>query len=188
MRIVVGISGASGAVYGIRLLEELKAAGVETHLVVTAAGELTIRYETGYPLESVHQLATHGWAHDDIASPLASGSFRHDGMVVAPCSIKSVSGLANSYAENLLLRAGDVALKERRKLVLLVRETPLHSGHLEAMLQLSRLGAVIMPPLPSFYNRPQTVADVVNQTVGRVLDLLGIPNQLVSRWTGGNDE
>lgn len=188
MKIVVGITGASGAVYGVRLLEELKVAGVETHLVVSPAGELTIRYEIGCPVDSVRALASHNWAIDDIAAPLASGSFRHDGMVVTPCSIKSLSALANSYAENLLLRAGDVTLKERKKLLLLVRETPLHSGHLEAMLKLARMGAVIMPPMPSFYNQPKSIADLVNQTVGRVLDSLDIPNELVTRWAGGNHE
>lgn len=182
-RIVVGISGASGIVYGIRLLEVLKAQA-ETHLVVSTASRTTLALETSYDLETLQSMATHVHAPGDLAAPIASGSFQTDGMVIAPCSIKSLSAVAHSYNENLLIRAADVALKERRPLVLMVRETPLHTGHLRLMTQASEMGATIFPPVPAFYHRPDSVADIVDHSVGRILDIFGVPHQLFKRWQG----
>ncbi len=185
MRLVIGITGASGAIYGLRLLEVLhRRPDVETFLIVSDAAALTLPLETGYTLEAIRALATHCFADHDLAAPIASGSFRTDGMVVAPCSIKTLSALANSYSDTLIARAGDVSLKERRRLVLLVRETPLHAGHLRLMLTLAELGAVILPPLPAFYSRPATVDDIVNHTVGRTLDQLGLQHDLYRPWQG----
>ncbi|RME97125.1 MAG: UbiX family flavin prenyltransferase [Chloroflexi bacterium] len=186
-RLVVGISGASGVIYGIRLLEVLRnVPDVETHLVLTAAARRTIPLETDTTPAQVAQLADHVYRFGDIAAPIASGSFHTAGMVVLPCSIKTLSGVVNAYSENLLLRAADVTLKERRPLVLAVRETPLHLGHLRLMTQAAEIGAVIMPPIPAFYHRPQTVDQIVDQTVNRVLDLLHIslPRDLFRRWRG----
>ena len=185
-RFVVGISGASGAIYGVRLLEVLAAReDVETHLVMSGGAETTIRYETGRDPRDVAALAdvTHG--ERDLAASLASGTFITAGMVVAPCSMRTLSGVANSAADNLLVRAADVHLKERRPLVLVVRETPLHAGHLRLMSEATAAGAVILPPVPGFSQRPQTVADIVDHTVGKVLDLLGIDDhELFRRWSG----
>lgn len=186
MRIIVGISGASGAIYGIRLLEELKARGIETHLIISRWGEVTIDKETNYTVEQVKALASKVYDEDNLAAAVSSGSFKNDGMVIAPCSMKTLSGIANGYAEDLLIRAADVALKERRRLILLVRETPLNPVHLENMLKLSRLDVTIMPPVPAFYSLPRTIDDMVNHTVGRVLDQLGVENQLFTRW--GNED
>ena len=182
MRIVVGITGASGTVYGVRLLEALRVAKVETHLVITNAAVTTMHAETEFQPAQVRKLASFNYEVEDLAAPICSGSFHHDGMVVAPCSIKTMSALANAHADNLLTRAGDVTLKERRPLVLLVRETPLSAIHLELMLRLSHAGAVIMPPVPAFYQRPATLEDVVTHTIGRVLSLVRVPNSLAPEW------
>jgi 4-hydroxy-3-polyprenylbenzoate decarboxylase len=180
----VGISGASGAIYGIRLLQTLRQAGVESHLVITAPGRQTIRLETDFTVKQVEALAAQVHDVNDIGAAIASGSFRTDGMAVVPCSIKSLSAIARSHNDNLLVRAADVTLKERRRLVLVPRETPLHQGHLRTMLQLSHMGAVILPPMPAFYHRPHTIADIVNHTVGKLLDLFDVEHSLFDRWTG----
>ena len=184
-RLVVGISGASAPVYGVRLLEVLKdVAGVETHLVISSGARRTIEYEMQRDPDSVVALAD--VVHDErsVGDSIASGTFITDGMVVAPCSIKTLSAIANSYNDNLLTRAADVCLKERRRLVLVVRETPLHAGHLRLMLQATEAGAVILPPVPGFYHRPQTIADLVDHTVTKVLDQFGIHVDLIRRWEG----
>lgn len=186
-RIVVGISGASGVVYGIRLLEVLRdVPDVETHLVMTPAAKRTLALETDLGVEQVEALADVSHKAADIAGSISSGSFRAAGMVVAPCSMKTVSGIATSYSDNLLLRAADVMLKDRRPLVLLVRETPLHLGHLRLLVQVTELGAIVMPPMPAFYHHPTSLQDVVDQTVNRALDVLGLelPHDLFVRWTG----
>lgn len=182
-RLIVGITGASGVIYGVRALEVLKAVpGVETHLVLSAAAKRTLVEETDRSVESVEALADVVHSHRDIGAAIASGSFRTEGMLVAPCSIKTLAGIAHCYSDNLLTRAADVCLKERRPLVLLVREMPLHPGHIELMAAAARSGAVIAPPVPAFYNRPATVDDLVNHSVGKALDLLGIGHQLFKRW------
>ncbi len=187
-RLVVGISGASGVIHGIRLLEVLREVGsVETHLVVSDAGKKTIAFETDHSINDVEGLADKVYRAGDIAAGLSSGSFATAGMVVVPCSIKTLSGIANSYADNLLTRAADVTLKDHRRLILVVRETPLHLGHLRLMTRAAEMGAVIMPPMPAFYHRPRSVREVVDQTVNRILDMLDIEldNDLFHRWTGG---
>jgi 4-hydroxy-3-polyprenylbenzoate decarboxylase len=186
-RVIIGISGATGATYGIRLLEVLKdLRDVETHLVLTPAARRTIALETDFTIEQIEAMAHSVHKPGDIAASISSGSFRAAGMIVAPCSMKTVSGIATSYSENLLLRAADVILKERRPLVLLVRETPMHLGHLRLLVQVAEMGAIVMPPVPAFYHRPQTLADVVDQTVNRALDLMGIEldQDLFPRWQG----
>ena len=185
MRLVVGISGSSGSIYGIRLLEALRGVpNLETHLVISAAGKRTILEETDYSIKDVEALAAQVYDNRDIGAALASGSFHTGGMVVAPCSIKTVSALANCFADTLICRAGDVTLKEGRPLLVVVRETPLHAGHLRQLLALAELGAVILPPMPAFYHRPKTVDDIVNHTVARILDRLGIRHNLTAEWTG----
>ncbi len=185
MRLVVGISGSSGAIYGIRLLEALRRIpDLETHLIISAAGKRTILEETDYPVKDVEALAAQVYDNRDIGAALASGSFRTVGMVIVPCSIRTVSALANCYAETLMHRAGDVTLKEGRPLIVVVRETPLHVGHLRQLLTLAEVGGVILPPMPAFYHRPKTLDDIVNHTVARVLDRLGIPHELGAEWTG----
>jgi len=189
--LVVGISGASGAIYGIRLLEILQGLqSVETHLVITSAARQTILLETDYTVDAVEALADKHYRINDVAAAIASGSFKTRGMVVIPCSIKALSGIALSYSDNLLLRAADVTLKERRRLVLVPRESPLHLGHLRLMTQAVEIGAVLVPPMPAFYHRPRTLDDVINQTVNRVLDLLDIelPQDLFERWSGPHYE
>ena len=181
-RLVVGISGATGAIYGIRLLEFLCKSDIETHLVVSRSAEKTIRMETSWTLEQVKALATVTYNMEDVGADISSGSFQAEGMVVIPCSIKSLSAIANSYNENLLIRAADVALKERRKLVLVVRETPLHRGHLSLMMNVADAGGVILPPIPAFYFLPKTIDDLINHTVGRVLDVFSIDHRLFNRW------
>ncbi|HAS1834585.1 TPA: UbiX family flavin prenyltransferase [Enterobacter hormaechei subsp. xiangfangensis] len=186
-RLIVGISGASGAIYGVRLLQVLRdVAGVETHLVMSQAARQTLSLETDLSLRDVQALSD--VVHDarDIAASISSGSFKTAGMVILPCSIKTLSGIVNSYTDTLVTRAADVVLKERRPLVLCVRETPLHLGHLRLMTQAAELGAVIMPPVPAFYHRPQTLDDVINQTVNRVLDQFDIDllEDLFTRWQG----
>jgi len=181
-RLIVGISGATGAIYGIRLLEALSKSDVETHLVITEAAENTIRMETDWKVEDIKSLAKVAYDLNDLGGDISSGSFLSEGMVIIPCSIKSLSGIANSFNENLLIRAADVTLKERRKLVLAVRETPLHLGHIELMLQASRMGAILLPPVPAFYFHPKTIDDLINHTVGKVLDLFNMNHHLFKRW------
>lgn len=182
-RLIVGISGASGVIYGIRALEVLKTvADIEAHVVLSAAAKRTILEETDWTIEAVEGLADVVHGHRDIGASIASGSFQTMGMLVAPCSIKSLSGIANCYTDNLLTRAADVCLKERRKLVLMVRETPLHAGHLELMAKACHCGAMVVPPIPAFYNRPASVDDIVNHSVGKALDLFEIPHALFTRW------
>lgn len=185
MTLIVGISGATGVIYGIRLLEVLaKIKEIETHLIISPVAADNIQLETDYTLKKVKALANHIYDIDDIGACLSSGSFKRDGMIIAPCSIKTLSALANSYTSNLLIRAADVTLKERRKLVALVRETPLHLGHLKNMVALTEMGAIVMPPVPAFYHRPKTIQDIVDHTVGKVLDLFDIEHNLFQRWTG----
>lgn len=181
-RIVVGISGASGAILGVRLLQVLRDLGVETHLVMSKAAELTLAYETDWTGARVRKLAARAYHANDVAAPIASGSFRSLGMIVMPCSVKTMSEIATGVTGNLLARAADVCLKERRPLVLAVRETPLHAIHLRNMTTLAEMGAIIAPPMPGFYSRPKTVADLVDHTVGRALDLFGLDAGLVKRW------
>ncbi len=183
-RIIVGISGASGVIYGIRLLEVLKEARIETHAVISEAAKKNILLETDYAVEDVKKLASHVHDEKNMAAAISSGSFKTDGMVVAPCTIKTLSGIAHSYDENLMIRAADVILKERRKLVLVVRETPLHKGHLELMTRVADLGGIILPPVPAFYHVPETIGDIIDHTLGKILDCLGIENALFARWKG----
>ncbi|MBU6445423.1 MAG: UbiX family flavin prenyltransferase [Alphaproteobacteria bacterium] len=181
-RVVVGISGASGAAYGIRLLDALAELGAESHLVISKAGEMAIGYETGLSPKAVAAKAGRVYAAGDVGAAIASGSFRTAGMVIAPCSVRSWSEIASGVTSSLLTRAADVTLKERRKLILLVRETPLHAGHLRTLGQLADMGAIVMPPVPAFYAMPETVSDIVDQTVGHVLDLLGYDWPNARRW------
>jgi flavin prenyltransferase len=181
-RLVVGISGASGVVYGARLLQILRNTDVETHLVMTKAAEVTFAHETSTKIAEVKALADVCHRIDDMAAPISSGSFRTMGMIIAPCSVRSMSEIASGCTTTLLTRSADVALKERRRLVLMVRETPLHTGHLRSMTALSEMGAIIAPPVPAFYNRPESLSDVIDHSVGRVLDLFGIDVGVVTRW------
>lgn len=183
-RIVVGMSGASGVIYGVKMLTRLREVDCETHLIISEAGKLNIKTETDYAPDEVAERADFVYDHKNVAASLASGSFLTDGMVVVPCSIKTLSGIANSYNENLLVRAADVTLKERRKLVLVVRETPFHKGHLRLMTQAADMGAHILPPIPSFYHKPKTLDDIIDQTIGKVFDYLGIEHNLFIRWNG----
>lgn len=181
-RIIVGISGASGIVYGVRMLEALKHAGVETHLVVSKAAEMTLAYELDIKAKDLREMADVYHPQGDIGASISSGSFPTLGMVIAPCSIRTMSEIATGVTGSLMSRAADVVLKERRRLVLAIRETPLHTGHLRTMLQLSEMGAIIAPVMPAFYNRPQSLDDIVNHSVGRMLDLFGIDADFVKRW------
>lgn len=181
-RLVVGISGASGVILGVRLLDILRTLSVETHLVISRAAEVTLAHETDLKVADVRALATASYAATDIAAAIASGSFRTMGMVVAPCSIRTMSEIATGVTSGLLTRAADVTLKDRRPLVLMVRETPLHLGHLRTMTQLAEMGAVIAPPVPAFYARPRSVDDLVDHAVGRVLDLFGLDSGRLRRW------
>lgn len=181
-RIVVGISGASGTIYGVRTLEALRQAGIETHLVMSRAAEMTLAYETTLKVRDVHRLASVVYKPEDVGAAISSGSFQTLGMIVAPCSIRSLAEIAYGNTTGLLTRAADVALKERRRVALLVREAPLHVGHLRAMTRAAEIGAIIVPPVPAFYIRPKTIDDIVNHAVGRVLDLFGIESDLVRRW------
>jgi len=181
-RIVIGITGASGVIYAVRMLHHLKDTDCETHLILSEAGRLNIEIETGYRTLQVEDMADYTYDYRDIAAPPASGTFLTDGMVVAPCTIKTLSGIANSYTENLLVRAADVTLKEKRKLVLMVRETPLHKGHLQLMTRAADMGAHILPPVPAFYNQPQTIEDIIDHTIGKVFDYLSIEHGLAQRW------
>jgi 4-hydroxy-3-polyprenylbenzoate decarboxylase len=182
---VVGITGASGVIYGVRTLEVLSQLGIETHLIITQTGLKNLEIETNYNKVKLKSMASHVYDEDDLSACLASGSFKVDGMVVAPCSIKTLSGIANSYNSNLLVRAADVMLKERRRLVLLVRETPLHEGHLRLMIKVTRMGGIVMPPVPAFYHHPKTLEDLIDQTIGKVLDLFSIDAKLFRRWGTG---
>lgn len=187
MRIVVGMSGASGAIYGLRILEVLKQLQIETHLVMSDSAKRTVVYETDRSIDEVKALATHVHELNDVGACISSGSFKHDGMVIAPCSIKTLSAIANSFNTNLLIRAADVCLKERRRLVLMLRETPLHLGHLRLMTQVTEAGAVLVPPLPAFYHKPKTLEDVIMQSVNKALDQFDLELDLFQRWTGNEE-
>ena len=181
-KLIVGISGASGIIYGIRMLEALRASNVETHLVMSKSAELTLSYESDLRADDVKALADHWYPVKDVGAAVSSGSFPTTGMVIAPCSVRTMSEIATGVTSSLLTRAADVVLKERRKLVLMVRETPFHTGHLRTMTALSEMGAIIAPPLPAMYTRPESVDDIINHSVGRVLDLFELENDLVNRW------
>ncbi len=183
-RIIVGITGASGAIYGIRLLEALRAMGIETHLVLTRAAEMTIAYETSHTAKSVRALASKTYPLGDVGAAIASGSFRTLGMIIAPCSMKTLSEIAYSLSGNLLTRAADVVLKERRKLVVMPRETPLHLGHIRAMAAATEIGAIIAPPMPGFYAKPKSLDDMIDHSIGRALDLFNLDTGRVHRWSG----
>ncbi len=189
MRIVVGISGASGIIYGYRLLETLRATGrAETHLVMTRSAERTAYLEMGKQIKEFKDLADYNYPVEDVGCRLASGSFQTNGMIIAPCSVHSMSAIATGVSSNLLIRAADVILKERRKLILMVRETPFHLGHLRTMASLTEMGAIIAPPIPGFYNNPETMMDLVDSSVERVMDLIGLPAESAKRWSGGKSE
>ena len=183
-RIIVGISGASGVIYGVRCMELLKRTDYETHLIISEAGKLNIQIETCYTADEVTAMADFVHDHKNMAASISSGSFITSGMVVVPCTIKSLSGIANSYSDNLLVRAADVVLKEKRKLCLVVRETPLHKGHLRLLSMAADMGAHILPPVPSFYHHPKTIEDIIDQTIGKIFDYFGIEHDLFQRWSG----
>jgi flavin prenyltransferase len=185
--VIVGISGATGIVYGIETLRALKALGQTAHLIISEAGVRTLDLECEMSLDDLRGLADTVYSVKDIGASIASGSFKTRGMIIAPCSIKTLSGIANSFDTNLLIRTADVTLKERRPLILMVRETPLHKGHLDLMSRAADYGAIIMPPMPAFYNKPQTIEDMVRHTVGRALDQLGLDHDLIERWNGGRE-
>ena len=187
-RLIIGISGASGTIYGVRLLQMLRKAEIETHLVMSKSAEMTLAYETDFKPKDVRALAAVHYPVSDIGAAISSGSFPTMGMIVAPCSIRTMSEIASGVTSSLLSRAADVVLKEKRRLVLALRETPLHGGHLRTMTTLADIGAVIAPIVPAFYNKPKTVDDIINHTVGRLLDLFGIETKLVKRWEGGPAE
>ena len=187
-RLVIGISGASGAIYGIRMLEMLKKTDIETHLVMSKSAEMTVVYETDYKPKDVKALASVVHPAADIGASISSGSFPTMGMVIVPCSIRTMSEIATGVTSSLVSRAADVVLKEKHRLVLAVRETPLHGGHLRTLTTLSDIGAIIAPIVPAFYNKPKTVDDIINHTVGRLLDLFGVETKLVKRWEGGPAE
>jgi 4-hydroxy-3-polyprenylbenzoate decarboxylase len=182
--LIVGISGASGVIYGLEMLRVLQNLQIDRHLIITAAGRLNFQLETEYSAQDAEKLASVVYDDASLTAPIASGSFLSGGMVVIPCSIKTLSAIANSYSASLLVRAADVTLKERRPLVLVVRETPLHQGHLELMHKAAAMGAIILPPMPAFYHRPRTIQDLINQTLGKILDCFHIPHQLFRRWSG----
>ena len=187
-RLVIGISGASGAIYGVRMLEMLKKTDIETHLVMSKSAEMTLVYETSYKPKDIRELASVNHPMADIGASISSGSFQTMGMIVVPCSIRTMSEIATGVTSSLLSRAADVVLKEKRRLVLAVRETPLHGGHLRTLTTLSDIGAIIAPIVPALYNKPKTVDDIINHTVGRLLDLFGIETEMVKRWQGGPAE
>lgn len=176
------MAGASGVIYGIRLLEYLKSTEYETHLILSDAAKLNIEIETDYAADEIAALADVSYDHKNVAASISSGSFLTEGMIVAPCTVKTLSGIANSYTENLLVRAADVSLKEKRKLALVFRETPLHQGHLRLLAMASEMGAHILPPVPSFYHMPETIDDIINQTIGKILDFMGVEHDLFRRW------
>jgi len=181
-RIVIGISGATGVIYGVTMLQLLKDKGYEIHLIISEAGRRNIEIETTYKASEIEAMASYVYDNKDVGAPISSGSFLTEGMVVIPCTVKSLSGIANSFTTNLLIRAADVTLKEKRKLVLVVRETPLHQGHLRLMTMAAEMGAHILPPIPSFYHMPRTIEDIIHQTIGKIFDYLGIPHDLYRRW------
>lgn len=183
-RLIVAITGASGTIYGVRILEALRSANIESHLVMSDSAKLTMAAETDYKPGEVEEMADVVHSAKNVGATISSGSFNSMGLIVAPCSIRTLSEIASGVTSSLVSRAADVVLKERRKLVLLVRETPLHAGHLRSMSQVTEYGAIVMPPVPAFYARPQTLDEMVNHTVGRALDLFGIENSLVTRWSG----
>jgi 4-hydroxy-3-polyprenylbenzoate decarboxylase len=183
-RIIIGISGATGAVYGVELLKELRELGIETHLVISKNGQITIAHETEYSVPAVQKLADHFYSNQDMTAEIASGSFKTDGMIVAPCSMSSLSEIATGRGSNLLTRAADVVLKERRKLVLLPRETPLNLAHIRNMAAVTEMGGIIAPPLPAFYAKPASIEELVAHSVGRVLDLFGLESAKIKRWQG----
>ena len=183
-KLIVGITGATGTIFGVRLLQILEGTGIETHLVMSAWGARTLLHETPYSVEEVQQMASHFYPGGDLGAAISSGSFLTDGMIIAPCSMRTLGAIANGISDNLVHRAADVVLKEKRRLVLMVREAPLSEIHLENMLKLSRMGVCILPPVPAFYNHPQTIDDIVNHTVQRALDQLEIHIDVVSRWDG----
>ena len=186
-KLIVGISGASGVIYGIRLLEVLRdQEDIQTHLVLSVTGKMNIGIETDFTVKGIETFADVVHRSNDMAATIASGSFRTDGMIVAPCSMKTLSAIVNSYADNLLGRAADVVLKEGRKLVLMPREAPLHTGHCKLLYDAAQMGIVIAPPMPAFYNNPQTIEDIINHSVGRVLDLFGLDPGIVRRWSGND--
>jgi len=187
-RLIVGISGASGTIYGVRILEMLRDAEIETHLVMSKSAEMTLAYETDLKPKDVRGLASVNYSVADIGAAISSGSFPTLGMVIAPCSVRTMSEIASGVTASLLSRAADVVLKEKRRLVLAVRETPLHVGHLRSMTTLAEIGAVVAPIVPAFYNRPKTVDDIINHTCGRLLDLFGVDTGMVKRWKGGPAE
>ena len=182
--LVLAITGASGVIYGVELLRILRDLGQETHLILSESAAINLAIETTYSIDDVKALASRVYNNKDVAAALASGSFRTRGMIVAPCTIKTLSAIANSFTYNLVSRAADVTLKERRPLVLMVRETPLHKGHLELMTRVADYGGIILPPMPAFYNKPQSVMDIVHQSLGKALDQVGIEHDLFARWTG----
>ena len=182
MKLVIGMSGASGSILGIKLLESLKKAGVETHLIITDTAKKILEHETGRKVKDVENLASRVWDNSDLFASVASGSFKTDGMIIIPCSMKTLAGVASGYSDNLLLRTADVCLKERRKLVLVARETPFSTIHLENMARVSRAGGIVLPPVLSFYSRPKTIDDLTSHIVGKVLDLFGIEHKLLKRW------
>jgi flavin prenyltransferase len=185
LRIIVGVTGASGALYPLRLLQRLASRkDIEIHLILSRAGEKTLFFETGRKGAELKAMAHFSWPLEDIAAPLASGSFQSEGMIIAPCSIHTMSAIAHGISSNLMIRAADVVLKERRRLILMVRESPFHLGHLRTMTALAEMGAIIAPPIPGFYNNPKTVEDLVDSSVDRVLDLIGLPDDRVRRWNG----
>lgn len=182
--LIVAITGATGVVYGVEMLRVLKALGLETHLILSEAAGMNLAIETEYTVDDVRRLASVVYNNKDVGAAVASGSFRTRGMIVAPCTVKTLSAIANSFTYNLVVRAADVQLKEGRKLVLMVRETPLHKGHLELMTRAADCGAVILPPMPAFYHQPQSIMDIIHQSIGKALDQVGIEHQLFKRWTG----
>jgi len=188
-KLIIGISGASGVIYGVRMLEILKSIeDVETHLVMSRTAQLNLRVETDSDLDDVIALADYHYKIGDVAAAISSGSFQTDGMILSACSMKTLSGIVHSYADDLIIRAADVCLKDRRPLILMPREAPLHLGHCKLLYEAAKLGAIIAPPMPAFYNHPESVDDIINHTVGRVLDLVGIDTEIVSRWSGVSEQ
>jgi 4-hydroxy-3-polyprenylbenzoate decarboxylase len=184
--LIVALTGASGVIYGVRALEVLKSLDIPVHLVISQAAALNLTIETDYRLSQIKDLASHVYDVSDMAAAIASGSFQTRGMLISPCSIKTLSAVANAFDYNLIIRAADVCLKERRPLVLMVRETPLHAGHLELMAKVAHLGGVILPPVPAFYHQPATIADIIDHSVGKALDLMGVTHPLFRRWSGAS--
>ena len=182
--LIIALTGASGVIYGVRAMEVVKSLGIPVHLIISQAAALNLSIETNYRLSQVKALATTVYEVSDMGAAIASGSFQTRGMIISPCSIKTLSAVANAFDHNLIVRAADVCLKERRRLVLMVRETPLHAGHLELMTKVANLGGIILPPVPAFYHQPATISDIIDHSVGKALDLLGVAHSLFKRWNG----